>query len=720
MKNNVLKKINKVSAYVSILALTLSSGSLASQTALLGMTQLGGSSANCGSAFNYNLNSNTYNANAFNGTTNGAQPNGSFIKANNGNIYGMVTYDGGSFSPGGNGYLLQYDANNNTIIPLFNFTGTSGAFPGARPYGALLEISPGVVYGLTQRGGTNNGGVIFSYTLSTNTYSVLYNFTSTNGWRPQGSLIKASNGLFYGMTSFGGINNNGVVFSFDASNGIYTKLVDFTGTTGSFMGGDPKGSLIEANTGLLYGLTSIGGTNSSGVLFEYNIVTNVYTVKYNFTPASGGTFPRGSLLKANNGMLYGLTSNGGMGNGVLFEYDMTGPGTYTSKFDFTGGSGLNPGGSPQGSLIQGSDGNLYGMTNNGGSTGSGVIFGYNLSSPNSTVLVNFSGNSGNYIGSYATHGNLLEYTLCLAPAIIASQTNVDCFGNNNGSATITANNNAPYTYTWIPSGGNSSIASNLSPGNYTCATTNSCGVTLQSFTITEPPALVVSAAISNPTVCAGNSSTLTAIASGGNGPITYTWVAGPTNSISIINPNTTTNYTVNVTDANNCINSSTITQWVNSLPNVNAVSNLSLICIGQTASLTASGANTYTWNTASNNSIIAVSPTITTTYTINGTDANGCINASVITQSVSNCTDIFSSKANENNLINVYPNPFNSKVLVSIKGGIKIKLQVFNTLGSLIYSSELKESTSEVDLNDQPNGIYFIQIGSVTKKIIKE
>ena len=170
MKNKVLKKI---STYLSVLTLTISTGSIKAQTALLGMTQLGGSASNFGAAFNYNLNSNTYNANAFNGTTNGAQPNGSFIKASNGNIYGMVTYDGGSFSPGGNGYLLQYDANNNNIIPLFNFTGTSGAFPGGRPYGALLEVSPGVVYGLTQRGGVNNGGVIFSYTLSTNTYSAV-------------------------------------------------------------------------------------------------------------------------------------------------------------------------------------------------------------------------------------------------------------------------------------------------------------------------------------------------------------------------------------------------------------------------------------------------------------------------------------------------------------------------------------------------------------------
>ncbi len=717
MKNKVLKKI---STYLSLLALTISTGPIKAQTALLGMTQLGGSASNFGAAFNYNLNSNTYNANAFNGTTNGAQPNGSFIKASNGNIYGMVTYDGGSFSPGGNGYLLQYDANNNNIIPLFNFTGTSGAFPGARPYGALLEVSPGVVYGLTQRGGANNGGVIFSYTLSTNTYSVLYNFISSNGWRPQGTLIKASNGLFYGMTSFGGVNNNGVVFSFDANNGAYTKLVDFTGSTGSFMGGDPKGSLIEASAGLLYGLTSIGGANSSGVLFEYNIVTNSYAVKYNFTTASGGTFPKGSLLKANNGMLYGLTSNGGIGNGVLFEYDLTGPGTYTAKFDFTGASGLNPGGTPQGSLIQGSDGNLYGMTGNGGSLNSGVIFGYNLSSPNSTVLVNFSGNSGNSIGSNATHGNLLEYTLCLAPSINAAQTNVSCFGNNNGSATITATNNAPYTYTWIPSGGNLSIASGLAPGNYTCATTNSCGVTIQNFTITEPPALIVNAAVSNPTVCAGNSSTLTATASGGNGPITYSWVAGPTTSISVVNPNSTTIYTVDITDANGCVNSAMVAQWVNSLPNVNAVSNLSLICIGQTASLTASGANTYTWSTASTNTVIAVSPGITTTYTISGTDGNGCENFSIITQSVSTCTDIFITKQNKNNLINVYPNPFTNEVTVSINHQTKTKLQVFNSLGSLVYSTELKESVLEINLKDQPNGIYFIQVGSATKKIIKE
>ncbi len=719
MKNKVLERSKKIGTCIFLL---LSLNLIKAQNSLLGMAGAGGNGPNSGVAFNYNLTSGSYNTGSFDGNTNGAKPHGSFIKATNGNIYGMVTYDSYGFFATGNGYLIKYNPNNNTIVPLFNFTGNTGSYPGSQPKGSLTEISPNLVFGLTYYGGTNGQGVIFSYDLSTNTYSVHYNFNiGTNGYRPSGSLLKASNGLLYGFTTMGGSNNNdGVLFSFDIATNTYSKVVEFSGVSGNFMGANPIGSLVESTPGVLYGLTDIGGTNNEGTLFEYDINASVYAVKHHFSSlANGGINPQGSLLTASNGKLYGLTSGGGAtGDGTLFEYKTTGPGTFTSIFDFTGTSGANPGSFPQGSLIQGSNGNLFGMTFSGGTNNDGVIFEFDISAPTSTVLVNFSGGSGNYLGSHPSFGNLLEYSSCL-PNINLTIDNILCHGGV-GSASVTASNNGPFTYTWSPTGGNLSTASALTPGNYTCSVSNTCGTTTQTFAIINPPALSLTAVASNPTICIGNSSILTATASGGTGWINYSWVSGPISNTALVSPVTTTNYTVDVMDANGCTKSETVTVATNSLPNVTAVSNLSLICIGQTASLTASGANTYTWNTTSNNAVIAVVPTITTSYTVNGTGANGCVNSAIITQSVSTCTGILSSKGNESNNLSAYPNPFNNKITVFISNNGETNLQIFNALGSLIYSIDTKENKFEIDLDNQPKGIYFVRVGSMTKKLIKE
>src|ERR1017187_6619779 len=93
----------------------------------------------------------------------------------------------------------------------------------------------------------------------------------------------------------------------------YTKLLDFNGTTN---GGSPKGSLMQATNGMLYGMTYNGGasTNCSygcGVLFQYNPTTNVYTKKLDFAGTTNGQNSYGSLMQASDGMLYGMTYQGG-------------------------------------------------------------------------------------------------------------------------------------------------------------------------------------------------------------------------------------------------------------------------------------------------------------------------------------------------------------------------------------------------------------------------
>lgn len=139
---------------------------------------------------------------------------------------------------------------------------------------------------MTNLGGSHDKGVIFSFDPATNFFTRLYNFDITNGRNPYGSLIQANDGYMYGMTKWGGTNDEGVIFSFDAANSIYTNIHNFDYTNG----GLPLGSLLQASDGKLYGMTSVGGTNGSGVAFSFEPVTNTYIRRADFM-GNNGAFP---------------------------------------------------------------------------------------------------------------------------------------------------------------------------------------------------------------------------------------------------------------------------------------------------------------------------------------------------------------------------------------------------------------------------------------------
>ena len=131
-------------------------------------------------------------------------------------------------------------------------------------------------------------------------------------------------------------------------------------------------------------------------------------------------------------------------------------------------------------------------------------------------------------------------------------------------------------------------------------------------------------------ICDGEQATISA--SGAN---TYTWdnMLGSGQSF-IVSPSTTTTYTVTGTDGNGCENTDQVTITVNPLPNVDAGLDQS-ICDGEQATISASGANTYTWdNMLGAGQSFDVSPSTTTTYTVTGTDGNGCENTDQVTITV--------------------------------------------------------------------------------------
>ncbi len=205
--------------------------------------------------------------------------------------------------------------------------------------------------------------------------------------------LKATNGKFYGLTNNGGDEDEGVLFEYDPANGSYTVLhsFDYDAT-----GGNPFGSLIESG-GKLYGMTSGGGALGNGVLFEYDPAgAGSYNVLHDFDPATGSN-SLGSLIEL-DGKFYGTTSYGGSGLvGVLFEFDPSND-MYTVLHEFQYGNGSFPYATP----IE-SGGKIYGVTYGGGVSDVGVIYEFDLSNNTYTVLHNFDGVNGS-----SSSGSLLE------------------------------------------------------------------------------------------------------------------------------------------------------------------------------------------------------------------------------------------------------------------------------------------------------------------------
>ncbi|HCT30767.1 MAG TPA: hypothetical protein DIW31_08530, partial [Bacteroidales bacterium] len=268
-------------------------------------------------------------------------------------MFGM-TREGGANNRGA---IFDYDPATNAINRRFSFTHTAALRTGSYPYGSLVAIGT-TLYGMTRDGGANNLGVLFD--ISSNapyTFNKRVDFSGVaNGQYPFGSLVEFG-GKLYGMTSGGGANGCGVLFEFTPPN-TFTKKIDFTGIGGAAPGRNPYGSLIVVG-GTLYGMTSKGGTDDMGVIFQYVPGATTLTIKHEFSVAADGKNPYGTLMLASDGNLYGMTCYGGVYNlGTIFRFNPS-TSAYTKMHDFTGN---NNGNNPYfGQLTQASDGNLYGL-----------------------------------------------------------------------------------------------------------------------------------------------------------------------------------------------------------------------------------------------------------------------------------------------------------------------------------------------------------------------
>lgn len=324
---------------------------------------------------------------------NGRFPFGSLMQASDGRLYGLTSMGGANDT----GVLFQYDPLLKYFSKKFDFGNVNGSWPIA----SLMQAKNGMLYGMTVSGGTGfGGGVLFQYDPATVVCNKKINFTAVEtGNSPFGTLMQATDGMIYGMTDVNGKgpNTHGILFQYNPSNETFINkfAFDFDGPSGN----TPTGALVETPDGMLYGLASRTGRGyGPGVLFQYNPLLSQYTKKIDFDSVKGIS-PTQSLLLATDGMLYGLTSDGGAANkGTLFQYNPS-TSVFTKKIDFDG----NNGSVPRGSLMQASNGMLYGTTNSGGTSNMGVLFQYNPQTSQLIKKLDFNGTNGAY-----PNGNLIE------------------------------------------------------------------------------------------------------------------------------------------------------------------------------------------------------------------------------------------------------------------------------------------------------------------------
>ena len=304
----------------------------------------------------------------------GAYSTGQLAQGRDGNLYGTIPYGGAigvgtafKVTPGG------------TFTKLHDFDNDSD---GNLPFGGLTLGKDGNFYGTTAfRDYWARSGTVFKLTPA-GVLTTLHAFdpAAGEGAVPMAPPVQGRDGNFYGTTSEGGAMGAGTVYKLTPSGG-FTTLFSFPydPVLGIFpRGAGPQAPLILGADGALYG-TAINGGNGHGTVFKITTAGAASTI-YSFD-YTHGCAPNGPVAQGTDGNLYGTTvACGAMGGGVVFKLSLKGVITVLHDFDATNEGGAAQGYEPFAGLVQGSDGNFYGVTSVGG------LYPYGSVSPSAGVL----------------------------------------------------------------------------------------------------------------------------------------------------------------------------------------------------------------------------------------------------------------------------------------------------------------------------------------------
>jgi uncharacterized repeat protein (TIGR03803 family) len=331
----------------------------------------GDSSGSCGSVFRITPAGDLTVLHAFGAAPGeGYQSTASLLQARDGNFYG-TTQRGGQYDLG----TVFMMTPTGTLTTLHSFGAT--ADDGAMPMAGLIQAADGNFYGTTFLGGTNacagspnSCGTVFRITPA-GVETVLHAFgaSSSDGFNPAAALVVASDGNLCGTTVSGGDDDGGVAFRITPA-GDETVLVAF-GPGNGFAPSIPQGPLVPAGDGNFYGTSAQGGAGSSGTVYQLT-PSGTLTVLHAFEASlTDGSDPAPYLTLGRDGLLYGSARTRGLyDGGSVFRIATDGTLDWLYWFRATDTDGVEP---AQG-VLQGTDGKLYGTTASSGSGSPGVFF----------------------------------------------------------------------------------------------------------------------------------------------------------------------------------------------------------------------------------------------------------------------------------------------------------------------------------------------------------
>jgi PKD repeat protein len=345
----------------------------------------------------------------------------------------------------------------------------------------------------------------------------------------------------------------------------------------------------------------------------------------------------------------------------------------------------------------------------------------------SNVMISFQnrGHFGQAI--YVDNINISGANTNNPPVAVFSNAATLCSGQN--STFTDQSSNIPNAWSWSFPGGSPPTSNIQNPvvsysvsGTYsvTLTATNGSGSstpTTQTVTVNTTP--TITATTSAAIVCAGQQ----AVVLTASGATTYTWSPG-THALAsyTVTPSTATVFTLTGMSAS-CKNTATVSVGVNALPTIGLLSTHDTLCIGGTITLSATGGQSYTWSPAgslssANGTTVAATPTASTTYTVTGTDANGCFNTAThhITANVCSGIDKILQKP-----ITIYPNPNNGTFIIETTNLAKQIMRVYDINNRLVLSQPIVGKTI-IDATSLADGVYNINItsneGVINKRLV--
>ncbi len=561
-------------------------------------------------------------------------------------------------------------------------------------------IGGGSVQGYTWTNGVTNG-VPFTPTATANYVVTGFDYNGCPGYAQTSVIVNPTPTVSAAGTASICPGNSVTLTAFGANSYVWTS------------GATSSAAVVSPTTTTIYSVT---GTNTFACQNTATVSVGVYTSNViSATLSKSVVCSGGTITMTGNGAI-SYTWSGGITNGTPFApsssavYTMSAMDYNTCIKTSTYAVVVNP--LPV-LTVSGNTAICQGETINLAVSGANS-YTWNTGAQTNTLTISPTVNTLVIVNATDANGckNTSSVNLAVTPlplVTITSSGNYLCFGR---SMTLLAG--GATSYTWLPSQ-QSGVSISVNPTVTTSYTliggANGC-VNTAPLTLSVVPLPTIS--VSGPTavVCG-----LTPVTLSVSGAASYSWSTGAITSTISVSPSATTLYSVTGTGTNSCSKMDTISVQVKPAP-VLMVSNAdTVVCADHPATLTVSGALSYTWSTQDTAQTIVVNPPVTTTYTVSGTGSNGCLNSTSYLLVITSCDGI-NELSGAGDAILVYPNP--SDGLLHIKSPFSLQMLLVNELGEIVQKIELSQNNNHtIDLSHLGSGIYFL-VGTGSGKNIKE